>query len=256
MHWKNPRRFNEKLQCLKLNCNDPRRKYTVDKHEVKKIVGEKIGKQYIIPEYGIWDSFEDINFKLLPDKFVLKTTHDSGGIVICDNKSLFNINKAKKIINHHLRRSHFLREREYGYQFVRPRIIAEKYMTDETGWQLKDYKVFCFNGEPKFIEVDYDRYVDHKLNVYDLNWNFIDFYMTSHNDPSYIIQRPKNLDKLLNLSRILSKEETFVRVDFYSVGDDLYFGELTYYPGAGCIDFHPDEYDYILGDMLHLPFEN
>ena len=127
---------------------------------------------------------------------------------------------------------------------------------DESGIQLKDYKIFCFHGEPKFIEVDYDRYFGHKLNVYDLDWNFIDFYMTSPNDPNVKIPRPLKLEKMLEFARILSKGDVFTRVDFYSVDNDIYFGELTYTPGAGMIDFHPDEYDLKLGELLQLPGKN
>lgn len=252
MHWDNPKRFNEKLQWLKLHCDDPNRKYCVDKYEVKKVVGDIIGEQYIIPTYGVWNNFEEIDFDTLPNQFVLKCTHDSGGIVICKDKKQFDLKKARKKINHHLKKNYYASHREYGYQFVPPRILAEKYMEDESGWQLKDYKVFCFHGEPKFVEVDYDRYVSHKLNVYDLNWNFVDFYMTSPNDKNVNIPKPQKLDELLDLCRKLSKDELFVRVDFYSIKDYLFFGELTYYPGAGCIDFHPDKYDYILGEMLQL----
>lgn len=253
LNLKSPKRFNEKLQWLKLNCK--RQDYTqkVDKYEVKKIVADIIGEEYIIPTLGVWDNFDDIDFDSLPNEFVLKCTHDSGGLVICKNKSELDIEYARKKINKSLKKKYFYEHREYPYKDVKPRIIAEKYMADETGWQLKDYKIFCFHGEPKFIEVDYDRYVGHKLNVYDLDWNFIDFYMTSPNDKNVKIARPERLDDMLELARKLSKDDLFVRVDFYSIGDKLYFGELTYCPGCGMIDFHPDEYDYKLGEMLHLP---
>jgi hypothetical protein len=253
MHWKHPKRFNEKLQWLKINYDNPKRIPLVDKYEVKRIVKDVIGEQYIIPTYGVWEKFEDIDFEQLPNQFVLKCTHDSGGIVICTDKEKFDKEKARKKINHHLKRNYYWGNREYEYQFVKPRILAEKYMVDESGWQLKDYKVFCFNGEPKFIEVDYDRYVGHKLNVYDLNWEYVDFYMTSPNDPNVNIPRPDRLGEMLELCKKLAQNEAFVRVDFYSIGDELYFGELTFYPGAGCIDFHPDKYDIILGNLLVLP---
>lgn len=256
VHWKHPRRFNEKLQWLKLHCDDLKRKYLVDKYEVKRVIKDIIGEGCVIPNYGVWEKFEDIDFEKLPNKFVLKCTHDSGGIVICTDKSSFDYNNAKKVLNQHLKKDYFYENREYGYQFVQPRILAEKYMVDESGWQLKDYKVFCFNGEPKFVEVDYDRYVGHKLNVYDLDWNYMDFYMTSHNDPNVLIPKPERLDDMLEFSRKLAKDEFFLRVDFYSIGEYIYIGELTFYPGAGCIDFHPDKYDYILGDMLRIPTDN
>ena len=256
LHLNNPRRFNEKLQWLKLHCIHDEYTNLVDKYEVKQIVADKIGQDYIIPTLGVWNRFEEIDFDSLPDSFVLKCTHDSGGLVICTNKNELDKKKARKKIERCLRRKYFYQHREYPYRNVKPRIIAEKYMSDESGWQLKDYKVFCFNGEPRFIEVDYDRYVGHKLNVYDLDWNFVDFCMTSPNDRSVHIQKPTRLDEMIGLAKVLSKNTEFVRVDFYSINDRLYFGELTFHPGSGLIDFHPDKYDYILGDMLILPINN
>ena len=249
----NPQTYNEKMQWLKLN--DRREEYTkmVDKYEAKEYVASIIGDEYIIPTLGVYDSFGDIDFDLLPDQFVLKCTHDSGGITICTDKKTFDYKKAKKLLTRNLKRNPFWYNREYPYKNIKPRIIAEKYMVDESGWQLKDYKVFCFNGEPQFVEVDYDRYVGHKLNVYDLNWNYIDFYMTSPNDASVEIPKPKCLNTMIELARILSRGLINVRVDFYSIGDKLYFGELTLTPGSGHIDFHPKEYDLILGEKLLLP---
>lgn len=253
LHLNPPVRFNEKLQWLKLNVRDPKYTNLVDKYEVKGVVGKIIGEEYIIPTYGVWNSFEEIDFDALPSQFVLKCTHDSGGIYICKDKSKFDKDLARKKIVKSLQKRYFYEHREYPYKDVKPRVIAEKYMEDESGWQLKDYKIFCFNGQPKFVEVDYDRYLKHKLNVYDLDWNYIDFYMTSHNDPHVIIPRPKQLDKMLELAKVLAAGEIFVRVDFYSIGNNIYFGELTFHPGSGMIDFHPDEFDYKLGEMLTLP---
>ena len=253
LHLNPPIRFNEKLQWLKLNVKNPQYASLVDKYEVKNIVGKMIGEEHIIPTYGVWNSFDEIDFSKLPSQFVLKCTHDSGGICICEDKAKFDIKKARKKIEKSLKTRYFYQHREYPYKDVKPRILAEKYMIDESGWQLKDYKIFCFNGHPKFIEVDYDRYLKHKLNVYDLDWNYVDFYMTSHNDPNVVIPRPKQLKKMLEFAELLSKDDIFVRVDFYSINDDIYFGELTYHPGAGTIDFHPDEYDFKLGEMLKLP---
>ena len=255
LHLKKPIRFNEKLQWLKLNIHKPERCNMVDKYECKKIIAKKIGEQYVIPTLGVWDDFDEIDFNKLPEKFVLKCTHDSYGLVICQNRDTFDLKRARKKIKKCLARNYFYRHREFEYKNLKPRIIAEEYMVDESGWQLKDYKVFCFNGEPKFIEVDYDRYLLHKLNVYDLQWNYIDFYMTSHNDPNVHIPKPKKLDKMIEIAKELSKDDIFVRVDFYSIDDKIYIGELTYYPGGGCIDFHPDKYDIILGNYLKLPID-
>lgn len=248
-----PKRFNEKLQWLKFNCKRSEYTHRVDKYEVKKFIADKIGNEYVIPTLGVWDNFDDIDFDQLPNQFVLKCTHDSGGLVICDDKSKLNKNKSRKKIEKCLNRRYFYEHREYPYKDVVPRIIAEEYLVDESGLQLKDYKIFCFNGEPKFIEVDYDRYWGHKLNVYDLDWNFMDFYMTSPNDPNVKIPRPKKLELMVEFARVLSKDDIFTRVDFYSIDERIFFGELTYTPGAGMIHFHPDKYDLILGELLQLP---
>ncbi|MBR6264085.1 MAG: glycosyl transferase [Prevotella sp.] len=247
-----PQSFNEKIQWLKLHDRKEIYSKMVDKAEAKKIVASIIGEEYINPTLCLYDRIEDIDFDQLPNQFVLKCTHDSGGIVICNDKTKLDKTAALKKLNYFFHRKYFWYNREWPYKNVKPRILAERYLVDESGWQLKDYKVFCFNGDPKFIEVDYDRYVNHKLNVYDLHWNYIDFYMTSHNDPNVKIEKPKKLDLMLDLCRKISKDITFLRVDFYSIGDKLYFGELTFHPGSGFIQFHPKEYDWKLGEMLNL----
>jgi hypothetical protein len=250
-----PKTFNEKLQWLKLYDRKPIYTTMVDKCEVKKHVANIIGEEHIIPTIAVYDKVEDIDFNALPDHFVMKCTHDSGGLVICKDKSKLEKKAAIRKLRRCLKRSYYWRTREWPYKDVKPRIIVEKYMEDESGWQLKDYKIFCFNGEPRFIEVDYDRYVGHKLNVYDLNWNFVDFYMTSPNDKNVKIAKPEKLNQMLEYSRMLAKDIPFVRVDFYSIYSNIYFGEMTFSPGSGTIDFHPKEYDLILGEMLKLPLK-
>lgn len=252
LDFENPRGFNAKLNWLKLNDYRPEFVKMVDKAEAKGYVAGIIGEEYIIPTLAVYNSAEEIDFDALPDQFVLKCTHDSGGIVICNDKSKLNKEDAREKMRKGLLRKYFIYSREHPYKGVTPRIIAEKYMADESGWQLKDYKIFCFHGEPKFVEVDYDRYVGHKLNVYDLNWNFVDFYMTSPNDKNVHIERPAKLGEMLDIARKLSKSLKFVRVDLYSIGEKIYFGELTHYPGSGFIDFHPAEYDLKLGEMLNI----
>lgn len=251
-----PKSFNEKLNWLKINDRKPVYVKMVDKVDAKEYIKEVLGTdKYIIPTLGIFNSIDEIDLYKLPDKFVLKCTHDSGGIVICDGKEKFDWEKGKKILSKGLKQNYYWTRREWPYKNVRPRIIAEEYKVDESGWQLKDYKVFCFNGEPRFVEVDYDRYVGHKLNVYDLDWNYIDFYMTSHNDPNVKIGKPEKLQEMLDVAKKLAVGTIFVRVDFYSIYTELYVGELTLTPGSGMIDFYPKEYDWKLGEMLKLPIE-
>ena len=255
-----PKTLNEKLQWLKLYDRRPEYTQMVDKAEAKKYVANIIGEEHIIPTYAVYDTVDEIDFNVLPNQFVLKCTHDSGGIVICHDKKNLDRAMAIKTLRDGLKKNYYNIKREWPYKNVTPRIIAEKYMCDEDKVleveQLRDYKIFCFNGEPKFIEVDYDRYVNHKLNVYDLNWNFVDFYMTSPNDENVKIPRPQRLETMLEYARKLSAGIPFLRVDLYSVGDMIYFGELTFHPGSGMIDFHPQEYDLKLGDMLSLPIDN
>lgn len=248
----NPKTFNEKMQWLKLYDRRPEYSIMVDKYRVKDYVANIIGESYIIPTLAVYDRASDIDINQLPEKFVLKCTHDSGSIIICTDKSKFDVRKAKHALKKGLKKDFYYHNREWPYKNVVKKIIAEPYLTDESGWQLKDYKVFCFNGEPKYIEVDYDRYLSHKLNVYDLEWNFVDFYMTSPNDINCHIDKPQNLDLMLDLAKKLSEGLLFARIDFYSIHDKILFGEITFTPGSGFIDFHPSKYDLLLGNMLDL----
>ena len=249
----NPQTFNEKLQWLKLHDRRPEYTMMVDKYAVKKYVSEKIGEQYIIPTLGVWDRFDDIYFDQLPDQFVLKCTHDSGGLVICRDKSKFDIRAARKKINRCLKRNYYWSGREWPYKNVKPRIIAEKYMTDESGTELKDYKIFNFDGKAKLIQVDYDRFVEHKRNLYTIDWQYVQATIQYPTDPNHHIERPKQLEKMLELAHNLSEGISHVRTDFYCIDDKVYFGEMTFYHGSGFEEFSPEEWDLKLGKMLKLP---
>ncbi len=249
----NPQTFNEKLQWLKLNNRKDEYTKMVDKYEVKKYVANIIGEQYIIPTIGVYDKFKDIDFDKLPNQFVLKCTHDSGGIVICKNKNNFDKTKARKILNFSLRRNYFYYSREYPYKNVKRRIIAEKYMQDEACKDLRDYKLFCFDGECKLIQVDFDRFKNHRRNLYDLNWNLIeDLSIKYPSDKNVIIEKPSNLDEMLEIARKLSKNIPFVRVDLYLINGKIYFGELTFFHGGGYEKFTPEEWNKKLGDMIKI----
>lgn len=249
----NPKTFNEKLQWLKLYDRKPEYTMMVDKYAVKKYVADKIGEQYIIPTLGVWDKFEDIDFNQLPDQFVLKCTHDSGGIVICTDKSRFNIKIAKKRLTRCLKHNYFWGNREWPYKNVPPRIIAEKYMTDESGTELKDYKIFNFDGEPKLIQVDYDRFVKHKRNLYTTDWKYIEAAIQYPTDPDHQIEAPKRLEKMLEISRALSKGILHVRTDLYCIDDQVYFGELTFHHGSGLETFTPESLGEEMGKWIKLP---
>lgn len=253
----NPKSFNEKLQWLKLY--DRKDIYTtmVDKYAVKKYVADIIGEEYIIPTLGIYNSFDEIDFDELPNQFVIKCTHDSGGLVIVKDKSKLDVELAKKKINKSLKSNYYYQGREWPYKNVKPRIIAERYMIDKKENELKDYKFFCFNGKVKFFKVDFDRFTNHHANYYDVELNLLPF-----GEKNYLPDRekkiiiPDNINEMIDLAEKLSKNITFVRVDFYNVNGKIYFGEMTFYPASGFGKFEPDEWDEKIGDMLELPIKS
>lgn len=252
LNLENPQTLNEKLQWLKLYDHRPEYVTMVDKYEAKKYISNIVGDEYVLPALGVWDSFDKINFDNLPNQFVLKCTHDSGGIVICRDKSEFDFSKARKKINKCLKHNYFYGSREWAYKNVKPRIIAEPYVLDESGVELKDYKIFCFNGVPDYVEVDFNRWIEHKLNPYDFDWNPLNFCDDSPNDYSANIPKPMQLEKMRELAATLSKNYPFMRVDFYSINDNIYIGELTLQPGSGYIQYHPKDRDLFYGKKLEL----
>ncbi len=257
LNLKNPRTFNEKLQWLKLYDRKPEYTTMVDKHEVKKYVADIIGEQYIIPTLGVWDSFDDIDFDSLPNQFVLKCTHDSGGLVICKDKRSFDIKSAKEKIEKSFGENYYYHGREWPYKNVKPRIIAEEYMEDSETSELRDYKFCCFNGKVKCSFVCSDRFSDDGLHVtfFDNEWNVMPFercYPSRREG----LPKPANYDKMIDLAERLSEKMPFVRVDFYDVNNKIYFGELTFFPGSGFEKFDPEEWDLKLGEWIKIPYED
>lgn len=248
-----PKTFNEKLQWLKLHDNNPLYTTMVDKYAVKQYVAEKIGEQYIIPTLGIWEHFDEIDFDKLPNQFVLKCTHDSGSIVIVPDKFKMDKLSAKKKLENGLKHNFYYVCYEWPYKNVPPRIIAEKFMVDESGVELKDYKVFNFDGIPKAIQVDYDRFTNHKRNIYDAEWKYINMSIEYPTDANHQIAKPKNLEKMLELAGKLSEGIPQARTDFYVINDEIYFGEITFYYGAGLEHFMPEKYDGVFGEWIKLP---
>lgn len=253
LNLENPKTFNEKLQWLKLNNRNPEYTKMVDKYEAKKYVANIIGEEHIIPIIGVWNKFEDIDFKELPNQFVLKCTHDTGGLVICKDKEKINLKEVKKKINKSLKRNFYYYGREWPYKNVKPRIIAEKYMVDESGVELKDYKIFCFDGKAKFILVDFGRFSDHYRNIYDLDWNLLDLKIKFPINAEHQIEKPVNLNEMIELAEKLSKNIPHVRVDFYNVRGKIYFGELTFFHGSGFTKIEPEEWDEKIGEYIKLP---
>ena len=254
INFNNPKTFNEKIQWLKLNYRNEEYTKLVDKYRVKQYITKLIGEEYVIPTLGVWNNVDDIDFKSLPEKFVLKCNNDSGGIVICKNKKDFDEAKAKSILKERLKNNGYWYGREWPYKNVKPCIIAEKYMEDSISKDIKDYKFFCFNGSMEFFDIDIDRFIEHRANYYDRNGNFLPFGKT-YCPPDYTkkIEMPKNLDKMIELAETISHNTVLSRIDFYEIDGQVYFGEITFYPGSGFSPFTDEKWDYKLGDMIDLP---
>lgn len=251
---KNPKTFNEKLQWLKIHNRIPNYINMVDKYEAKKYVAEIIGNKYIIPTLGIWNHFDEIDFEKLPDQFVLKCTHDSGSVIICKDKSALNKKLAKEKLERSLKENYFWTSREWPYKNVKPRIIAEKFIGDN----IQDYKFFCFAGEPKIMYITTDRGksdVETKFDFFDMNFNHLPF-INGHPNVDHKIQKPSNFEKMQEIAKKLSEGIIHVRVDFYDVKGEIYFGELTFFHWSGFVAFNPEDWDYILGEWIKLPIEN
>ena len=250
---KNPKTFNEKLQWLKLYDRKPIYTTMVDKYEAKKYVADKIGEEYIVPTYGVWERFDDIDFDSLPEQFVLKSTHDCGGVVIVRDNSCFNQQTAKGKLDRALENNYFWESREWPYKEVRPRILAERFLFDGEHANLIVYKVFCFNGEPRIIQViQDDKQINESIDYFDVNWNLLPFRQNYPNSETHL-PKPEHLDKMLELSKKLSEGMAFIRIDWYSVKEKLLFSEYTFYSDAGTAKFHPEKWDNILGQWITLP---
>lgn len=250
----NPVTFNEKLQWLKLYNRNPMYTTMVDKYEAKKYVANIISDEHIIPTLGIYDSVEDIDFDSLPNQFVLKCTHDSGGIVICQDKTQLNRKEAIKKLRKGLKSNFYWTNREWPYKNVTPRIIAEKYMTNGDG-ELRDYKFFCFDGVPRVMFIASDRFSkeeETKFDFFDMEFNHLPF-RNGHPNATKPIERPAEFDEMRMLASKLSKGIPQVRVDFYDVNGQIYFGEMTFFHWSGFVKFDPEEWDYKIGEMIELP---
>jgi len=247
-----PKTYNEKLQWLKLHCKDEKYTLLVDKYESKLLVKNLVGGGYIIPTLGVWDSFNEIDFDKLPNQFVLKTTHDSGGVVICKDKKTFDKETARKKLQKSLKHNFFYEHREYPYKNVKPRIIAEKFMVDESGTELKDYKFFCFDGEVKMLFVATDRPFDTRFDFFDTDFNHLPFKQ-GHPLATKEIKKPRGFEEMKRVATVLSKGMPHVRVDLYDINGKIYFGELTFFHFSGNVPFEPEEWDYKVGEWLRLP---
>lgn len=248
----NPRTYNEKLQWLKLNYRRPEMVQVVDNFAVREYVASTVGPEILIPVHGVYDSPDEIEPDSLPDAFVLKPTHGSGWVMICRDKSQFDWGHAKARLKSWQKRNYYYHAREWAYKQVRPRIVCEELLIGTGGEVPPDYKVFCFGGTPKFIQVDLGRFSDHRRNYYDPSWTPIGvevLYPRSETE----VPRPAALDEMLRLASKLAEPFPFCRVDLYSVGSRIYFGELTFIPDNGVAPIRPQEFDREWGELITLP---
>lgn len=250
----NPQTYSDKLQWLKLYDRRPVYTKMVDKNEVKKIVAEVIGEEYVIPTLGVWDYFDKIDFDMLPDLFVLKCTHDSGGLVICKDKSKLDKEAAKKKIESCLKHNFFWGQREWPYKNIKPRIIAEPYLEDASTHDLRDYKFFTFDGEVKalFIATERSRIEETKFDFFDADGNLLPF-TNGHPNASITPALPSCFEEMKMIAAKLGGGIPQVRVDLYEVNGKIYFGEMTFFHWSGMVPFDPVEWDYTLGTWIKLP---
>lgn len=253
-----PKTFSEKLQWLKLHDRKPIYTTMVDKYAVKKYVAKRIGKEYIIPTLAVYNSVDEINFGELPNQFVLKCTHDSHGLVICKNKEKLDFKAAKKELNKALKTNYYYRFREWPYKKVKPRIIAEKYMEDNRTGELRDYKFFCFNGTVKALFVASDRQTkgtETKFDFFDTEYNHLPI-INGHPNADVIPEKPSRFEEMIRLAEKLSVGIPQVRVDFYEINGQVYFGEITFFHWSGMQKFEPSEWDETFGSWIELPKKN
>lgn len=250
---RNPKTYNEKLQWMKLNYRVPGEWVLVDKFAVKDRVAALIGSEYIIPTLGVYDNSEDIDFDALPDSFVLKCTHDSGGVVLVRDKKTLDVAAAREQLQRTMEKNYFYGGREPHYRDIEPRIIAEPFLEDAAAGQLLDYKFFCFDGEVKALFVASDRATgDVKFDYFDADFNPLGIRQPYPNS-AILPEKPERYDEMLAISRRLAQGHPHVRVDLYQVNGHVYFGELTFYHFGGMEPFHPDSWDRIFGEWLEVP---
>lgn len=262
---KNPQTFSEKIQWLKLH--DRKDLYTrlVDKYEAKRHVSSLIGEEYVVPNYGVWNSFDDIDFDILPNQFVLKTTHDANGVYIVKNKENMDIKKARKFLNYHLNTNFWWPFREWTYKNVKPRIIAEKFLfedsvggsTDKRFSDLINYKFYCFDGVPRFLycevtDFSNDTKGECRLSFFDMKFNPAPFGRNDHEPVPKEVMKPNNFNEMVGIASKLSNGIPFVRIDLYDINGNIYFSEYTFSPGAGQTPFSPSEWERRIGEYINI----
>ena len=253
----NPQRYTEKIQWYKLNYRNDEMPICVDKYRVREYIHRKCLDDILVKLYASYDKADDITLKDLPKKFILKTTNGSGTNVICRDKSKLDEAALKEQVAVFLKQSSASAGREWSYSHVQPKVIIEELLEDPStsDGSINDYKFLCFNGKPEYIVLDVDRFTNHKRNIYDTQWN--DLHISSDCPcADGIYDPPENLAEMLHIAEQLSKDFPAVRVDLYSVGGKVYFGELTFFPWSGYVQYTPDSFDYEMGAKFALPPKN
>lgn len=253
MSFKHPKTLNEKLQWLKIHNRKPEYTTYVDKYEVKQYVSDVIGSQYVIPTIGVWDSEKDINFDSLPDKFVLKPTHNSSvGRCICTDKDKLDIPSTLAALRKALKQNYYYEWREWPYKNIKPRIIAEEYIENPDGTPIVDYKFYCYGGEPRYFMYSVGE-ADHTVRncKFDMMGNNIDHLFKKERTLSDgEICLPDNLDEMIVIVRTLCKGHPHIRIDLYNVAGRIYFGEMTFYSGGGFISIDSAEFSQAMADYI------
>ncbi len=256
INFKNPKGFCEKLQWLKINDQKPEYTKLVDKFAVREHITEVLGEEYLFPLLGTWDGFEDIDFDALPEQFVLKCNHDSGSTKVITSKSTLtkeDLEAMNKFFTKRLKRDFFYAGREYPYKGIKPCIIAEQFMIDESAPEksIEDYKFFCFNGKPEIMFVATDRNIDVKFDFFDMDFNHLDI-VNIHPQSGKEIEKPALFEEMKEIAAKLSKGIKHVRIDLYELNGKIYFGEYTFFHGGGFVHMQPEEWERKLGDLINI----
>jgi TupA-like ATPgrasp len=251
LHLNNPRAYSEKIQWLKLYGQLERYAPYVDKYDVRKYVEGIIGPEYLVPLIGVWSDFDDIAFDEMPEQFALKATHGQGYNFVCRDKSALDLTSLRETATNWISQNFYRAEREPQYRYLRPRLIAETYLEDDSG-SLRDYKFPCFDGVPYMVQVIADRSKSMTENIYDCAWNLLPVREKGYPNARHAIAKPALLNDMLTIAAKLSAGFPFVRVDLYCTGEKIYFGELTFTPASGIVVYEPSSFDIQLGRMLDL----
>lgn len=256
LNLKNPMRFTEKIHWYKLNYQIPLMTICADKYLMRDYVKDKGYSAYLPDLYAVYDSYDQIKYDKLPNSFAIKCNNGSGTNIFITNKNNCDYEKIEEIMESWSKVNTLSVGREWAYKNIKQKIIVEELLTPKDDFQkengLNDYKILCFNGNPKYAWVDVNRHTDHRRNFYDLNWNQLNVVTDKKNSDS-AVPKPNEFEKMVEIAKEFAKDFPFVRVDFYSVDGKIYIGELTFYPWSGCVQFTPDDFDFELGELFELP---